>query len=167
MDKWIAQLESVLTQQVAAHQKLLSLLQRKRKLLSTADHEQLKGLSQQENQIVQEISELEKIRLALVGQLTLEIDETSKEPMRLAELANRLPEPDRDRLLTLRALLKQQMEKVSHETAVAKRATESLVRHMQGLVYTVGSMVSGMGLYSRQGNVPKEAMAVRTFHVIA
>ena len=167
MDKWIAQLASVLTQQVAAHEKLLALLQSKRKLLSTADHQQLKRLSQQENQVVQAISELEKQRLNLVGQLTLAIDEASKAPMRLAELAGRLPEPDRGRLLTLRAKLKQKMEQVSEETAVARRATESLVRHMQGLVCTVGSIVSGVGLYSRQGGVPKEAMAVRTFHVTA
>lgn len=163
----IAQLASLLIEQVAAHKKLLAMLKRKRHMLSTADHKQLTNLSIQENEVVQSISELEKQRLQLIGQLTLTIEPKATAPMRLGDLAHRLPEPDRGHLLVLRQQLKQEMEQIKNETVVAKRATESLVRHMQGLIHTVGSALAGVGVYSRQGCLPKEAMTVRTFHATA
>ena len=163
----MAQLRSVLKQQLAAHQKLLVLIQQKRKLLATADHAQLKSLSSQENEQVQTISELEKERLRLVGELTLIVEPSATAPMRLKELAQRLPEPDRGHLLVLQQRLRQKMEAVRHQTIIAKRATESLVRHMQGLIHTVSSAVTGVGVYSQKGSLPQEAMAVRTFHATA
>ncbi len=167
MDNQIAHLESILTRQVAAHEKLLSMLQRKRQLLRTADRPQLEDLSAQENQVIQSISELEKERLKLVGELTLLVDPAAKEPMRLAPLAQRLPEPHRGHLLVLRQQLKQKMVEVHRETVIARRVTESLVRHMQGLVQTVGSLITGVGLYSSHGAPPKEAMTVRTINTTA
>lgn len=167
MDKQLAQLESVLTQQASAHRQLLVMLQRKRQLLRTADHNQITALSGQENQVVQRIGELEKQRLGLVGQLTVAVDPKAPQPMRLGELAQRLEEPLRGRLLVLRQQLNENIQQVGRETAVAKRATEALVRHIQGLIQTVGGVITGVGVYSREGSLPKETITIRTFNATA
>ena len=167
MDEQINQLHDILKQQVSAHEQLLMLIKRKRRMLQTADHRHLADLSGQENRVVQAVGELEKERLALVGRLTLAIDPAAKEPMRLADLAQRLEEPGRGHLLVLRQQLKERMEQAKRETTIAKRATESLVRHMQGLIQTVGSVVTGVSVYGRQGAPPRDTVAVRTFNVTA
>ncbi len=167
MDKQLEQLEAILKQQTAAHEKLLTLLKRKREAVRTAQHEQVASLTHQENQAVQAISDLEKQRLALVGELTLIVDPAAKQPMRLAQLAQHLEEPTRGHLLVLRQELADRLKQTQQETAVAKRVTETLVRHMQGLIQTVGGAITGVGVYSRQGAVPKEALAVNTFNATA
>lgn len=164
MDEQIAKLETILKQQLSGHKQLLSFLAMKRQALGAARHDQMTGLTEKENRVVQEISELEKQRLAVVGELTLMVDPSAKAPLRLAELAERLDEPGRGRLLVLRQELVLQMKQVQHETTVVKRATASLVQHMQGLIQTVGSAITGIGVYSQQGRVPQEALAIRTFN---
>jgi len=164
MDKRIAELESILSYLTTAHERLLALLGQKRQALRTADQDRIARCSTQENAVVQEIGELEKQRLLLVGELTLAVDPGAKGPMLLGELAERLDEPGRGRLLVLRQKLKQRVEQAQKETAVIKRTTESLVRHMQGLVQTIGCVMAGVGLYNNQGTPPKSAMAVSTFN---
>ena len=167
MDKQLSRLEAVITQQTSAHERLLSLLKYKREALRTADRDQMSRSTEQENQAVQEISELEKERLRLVGELTLMVDPSAKQPMCLADLAQRLNEPSRGRLLVLRQHLIERIKRVQQETAVVKRATESVVRHMQGLFQMIGSAVGGGGVYSRCGAPPRHALAVNTFNATA
>ena len=52
---------------------------------------------------------------------------------------------------------------VGKDASLARRATESLVRHMQGLLQSIGVAVTGVGLYTRSGNPHKAALAVSTF----
>lgn len=164
MDEQIANLEAILKQQLSGHKQLLSFLARKRQALRSAHHDQMTSLTEKENRVVQEISELEKQRLTVVGELTLMVDPSAKEPLRLAQLAERLGEPHRGRLLVLRQELVLQMKQVQDETNVVKRATASLVQHMQGLIQTVGSAITGVGVYSQKGRVPQEALALSTFN---
>ncbi len=163
MDKQLEGLESVLTQQAAAHEKMLALMQQKRQALRDARHDRVTQCSEEENTLVQVLGALEKTRLKLIGELTLAVNPSAKEPMRLLELADHLPEPQRGRLLVLRQQLQERMLLVKQETAVVRRAIESLVRHMQGLVQTVGSVVTGVGLYGNHGAPPKDTLAVSTF----
>ncbi len=167
MDKQLARLETLIIQQTSAHERLLSLLEHKRESLRTADRDQMTRCTEQENLVVQEISELEKERLGLVGELTLIVDPSAKAPMRLAELAQQLDEPGRGRLLVLRSQLLDRMKQVQRETAVVKRATESVVRHMQGLFQMVGNAVGNGGVYSQRGAPPQHVLAVNTFNATA
>lgn len=164
MDKQLAQLETVLVDMATAHERLLAVVNRKRQALGAADPRALAACCEEENQIVQAIGELEKQRLTLVAELTLRTDPSAAAPLRLGELAQRLPEPARGRLLVLRQQLRQRIEDVRHHTAVTRTATESLVRHMAGLVQVVGGMVTGIGLYGRGGAAPKAALTVSTFN---
>jgi hypothetical protein len=167
MDKQVAKLESVLAQLDTAHGHLLSLLKSKREALRKAEPRQITQLTRQENEAVQVISDLEKQRLELVGELTLAIDPEATQPLRLLDLAERLDEPARGRLLVLRGQLKQRIEQTQQELAVVKKATGSLVRHMQGLVQTIGTALTGGGLYSSRGSLPQGAMAMNTFNATA
>jgi hypothetical protein len=167
LDKTVTKLEAVLQEQLATHERLLALLLAKRKALAGADRAKLAELLSSENQQVQAVSELEKQRLALVAELTQIVSPDAKEPMRLPELAMKLSEPARGKLMVLRTQLRQRMESVREQTQVARRATESLVKHMQGLVQSIGNSVTGVGTYGRAGAPPKAAMAISTFSATA
>lgn len=167
LEKDLAALEMILRQQLTLHEQMLVTLADKKAALVRADHEKLTGLLQQENRHVQAISELEKQRLTLVGDLTLKIDPRAAAPLRLPELAMRLPEPARGRLMVLREQVRQRMERVREEAGLARRVTESLVRHMHGLVQSIGSAVTGIGTYNRAGAPPQAALAISTFNTTA
>jgi hypothetical protein len=161
-----AALEAVLGQMVAIHQELLTLLERKRGAMRKGDGRAMTELCALENAKVQAIAELEKKRLELVARLTLLVDPQAPEPMRMAEVAERLPEPVRGRLLTLRQQLRSQLETVKHQTAVARRAAESLVRHVQGLVQSMMA-VANYGTTYRKPGAPGRSSAVSTFSMTA
>ena len=156
-DKAADQLIGMVQEMLAAHQKLGGLLGRKREALRAAQYDHVTEICEQVNERVQQISELEKGRLKLAADLTLLIDPEAARPLRMSELAGRLDEPHRGRLLVLRQQLLDQMRQVRNEASVARRATESLVIHMRGLVQSVGAICTGVSLYDRQGTPPPEA----------
>ena len=164
-DSKVAQLEAILARQMEEHQQLLNLIGRKREAVRRADHHLVVDCCKQENQRVQKIAELEKVRLGLTGELTLLLVPGAAEPMRLGDLAQRLVEPMRGRLLILRQQLRQRIEQVRHEASIAQRATELLARHMQGVVQTISSAISGGAAYSRSGAPPPAAMAISTLNM--
>lgn len=167
MDKELAQIESVLRDEIAAHQRLLSLLQRKLAALRRADQKSVTAICQQENQEVQQIADLAKQRMTLAAALTQMVDPAAGEPMRLMELCQRLPEPARGRLLLLRQQLVAQMDQVRADSGVARRAAESLLSHMHGLVQSIGSVVTQVTTYGRTGALPRAATAMSTFTTTA
>jgi len=135
--------------------------------MRSADESQMIDALQKENSQVQLISELEKKRLEKVAALTLEIDPEAQEPMRLEDLANQLEEPVRGRLLVLRQQLRQRIEQVQREAGTIRRASEALLRHMQGLVQSVAGGIKGLGTYGDRGSMPQNAMSVSTFSTTA
>jgi len=161
------QLEDLLRRQLADHEQMLQLLERKREALRGADQQQLTRCCALENQTVRSISELEKQRLKLMGELTLMLDPGAAQPWRLVELAERMDEPWRGRLLVLRAQLKDKMESIRRQTRIAQRTVESLYKHMHGLIVTVGSVCSGVVTYGQRGVRPRSAVAVSTFSTTA
>ena len=167
LEKTADQLIGVVQGMLAAHQKLRALVGRKREALRTAQYDRVTEICEQVNERVQQISELEKGRLTLAADLTLLVDPGEPRPLRMFELAERLEEPRRGRLLVLRQQLLDQMREVQRETNVARKATESLVTHMRGLVQSVGAICTGVSLYDRQGAPPPCAMAVSTINTTA
>ena len=167
MDKQIAQLEAILVQELAEHDQLLELIQRKRRALRQANHRLVADCCRQENGRVQKIAELEKARLRSVGQLTLLLAPGAAEPLRLGALAQRLSEPVRGRLLVLRQHLRQRIEQVRHDAGIAQRAAETLARHMQGLVQTLSGVMGGGAAYGRAGAPTRAALTLSTFNVTA
>lgn len=160
-------LESTLQQLLGLHSELLELLKRKREILRSSDNAAMTDLCILEHEKVQKVAELEKRRLTQVAELTLKVDPQAREPMRMAELADRLGEPMRGRLLVARHQLLDRMKQVQQENNIVRRATESLANHMSGMVRTLGALSTGVATYGRGGTLPQRNTAVSTFSATA
>ncbi len=160
-------LEQVLRQQLQLHGELLELLKKKRDTLRTNDTRATIDLCTLEHEKAMKIAELEKDRLRLVADLTLVVEPGASEPMCLADLAERLGEPVRGRLLVTRQQLLDRMRCVQEETSIVRRATESLAKHMQGIVQTIGAISTGVSTYGSRGAFPQSNAAVSTFSATA
>jgi len=160
-------LEAVLKQLADRHEQLLTLMQRQREALRQADHHGVSEYSRLENTLVQAIGDLEKRRLELVAELTRAVDPSAVAPLRMVDLAERLPEPSRGRLLVLREQLRERIAKVKHESSVTRRATESLLKHMQGLVHTLGNAGRAAGYAPASAPQQNQVPAIGTLRVTA
>jgi len=165
--KYIPVLESVLKQLADRHEQLLALMLRQREALRLADHRSVSEYSRLENVLVQAIGDLEKRRQELVAQMTRAIDPSAPAPMRMRDLAERLPEPARGRLLVLREQLRERIAKVKEQSSVARRATEALLKHMQGLVHTLGNAGRAAGYAPANQPQPKNTAPMGTLRVTA
>jgi hypothetical protein len=163
----VAQLEALLARQLGEHEQLLELIKHKRLGLRQANHRLVADCCRQENRRVQQIGELEKDRLRLAAELTLMLVPAATEPLRLGDLALHIGEPARGRLLVLRQQLLERMGQVREDAGGAQRAAEALARHMQGLVQTLSSVMSGGAAYSNRGGPTQTAMAMSTFNMTA
>jgi chromosome segregation ATPase len=167
LDRHIPVLETVLKQLADRHEQLLTLMKRQREALRQADHHGVSEYSRLENALVQAIGDLEKRRQQIVADLTRLVDPSANAPMRMRDLAERLPEPARGRLLVLREQLRERIAKVKEESSVTRRATESLLKHMQGLVHTLGSAGRAAGYAPMSQPQPKTGPAIGTLRVTA
>lgn len=167
MDKRIAKLEELLRQQISMQDRLGKALQAKMDACRKADRPRIIELTELENTHLQALAELEKQRLVVVAEITQLIDPLAQRPFRLRELAERLPEPARGRMLILRQQWEDKLKEVKRESNIARSAAELMLRHMQGLVQTITAAVSGIGTYSRTGGTPQAVATVSTFSATA
>ena len=167
IEQLLEQLDSNLASQIEAHESLLGLMKQKRAALANAKYQLVSDCCTQENEFVQRISEYEKRRLNLVAEITQVINPSSTQPLTMLELAQRVAEPTRGKLLVRRKTLRERIEQVQAESRVAKQATEALFGHMQGLVQSIGSLMTGVATYGRGGKRPAAATAVSTFSMTA
>jgi hypothetical protein len=163
----VVTLETTLRQLLDLHTELLELLKRKRDVVRGNDSRAAVALCVLEHEKVLKIAELEKQRLNLVADLTLAIDRDAREPLRMGELADRLGEPVRGRLLVARQQLLEKMKSVQEETNIVRRATEALAKHMHGIVQTLGALSAGVSTYGSRGAFPQHNTAVSTFSATA
>ena len=166
MQTLIGELERIMNEQIALHDRLLNLITQKLAALRKADQVQIPACTQAENEVVQKIGNCEQKRLKLVAELTRIVVPDATQPIRLRELAPYLDEPGRGHLLVLRQQLEQKMHQVRHQAGLTRRATESLSRHFQGLMQTITMATLGAGTYGRQG-VPPPALSLSTFNATA
>jgi hypothetical protein len=166
MDNDLAQLETLLHQEIDAQRSLTAAVQRKLGAIRAADHRQVVACCQEENRLMQAAADLAKARMALAAKITQALDPKAPQPLRLGDLADQLPEPTRGRVRVLRQQLCQQIQAVSHDAGIARRAAEVLAAHMRGLVRTVGAAMTGVGVYERGGVCPRSA-AFSTFQATA
>jgi hypothetical protein len=166
-DKLIAQVETVLAKQLESHEQLRTIIAMKHQALRQAKHQLVRDCTLQENRHLQAIAELEKQRITIVAELTLAFDAQAQAPMALTDIAMRLDEPQRGRLLVQRQQLRSLMEQVRDEAGKAQRTAEAVTRHMTGLIQTVSNAMSGSGAYGRQGTPSKPGMRMSTFSATA
>lgn len=163
----IDRLEAVLAQALQRQEQLLSLLERKRLALRSGNDRSMIDLTRLENAAVQTISELEKRRLQLVADLTAAVLPEAAEPLKMKDLAERLPEPFRGRLLITRGKLIDAMTRVQEQTSVVRRASESLLKHVNGLIRTIGVVSHGGAAYGQTGRVCHKPARMSSLNVTA
>lgn len=106
-----------------------------------------------ENRAVQEIAEIEKRRVRVVGGLAERLGAPEKTQTRVSWIAERLG-GETGRLLLERAqTLREVMGQVVRENEVTKRAAEHLARHMEGLWRQAASVLNHAQTYGRAGVV--------------
>ena len=165
MDKWLDQLETDLAALITEHQELLGLIRRKKEAMTQAKTRVVADCCQMENEHVQRIAQTEKHRQQVVAAITEAINAEAKEPLTMEEIAGRVPEPRRGRLLVRRQQLRVLMQTIKSENDVARRITEGLLRHVQGMIQQVTLAVGAAGTYGRKGITAAPAIAVSSFVV--
>lgn len=166
LEKQLTALERLLQDLMQAHTQLLELLEEKRTAMRKAEHEVMANVCQRENQQVRKISDMEKQRLQLVADVTLMIEPGAKEPMKLLEVADRLPEPWRGRILVFRHQLQQKMQATQKQAKTTQQATMQLMKHMTGMMQKVTAACTGSAAYSAKG-APSNQSRISTFSMTA
>jgi hypothetical protein len=151
MDKMLSQLEQHLRELLREHEQLLTLIERKEQALRHAQPDLVSDCCRRENQHVQRIGAIEKRRQVLVGQITRQIDPAGSQPFNLRQIAEHASPAQRDRLMVLHAELRQLMVTIKQRNDVARRATEGLLHHVQGVMHAVGQAFASVGVYGRKG----------------
>ncbi|MHC4414921.1 MAG: flagellar protein FlgN [Planctomycetota bacterium] len=146
-------LERTLREQLDGHRQLLGCIGRKREAVRTADMESIAAICQQEHAIAHRLTELEKIRLELVGSLTEVLHPEARSPLTVSQIGAVLEEPDRTRLSALAGQLRSLVQEARHASSVVRSAAEALARHMAGISQTVQSALSRTQVYSQRGRI--------------
>lgn len=167
LEKKLNHLQDLLRRQIKLHEDLLGMLVCKRQALQSANMPLMNDCTLRESKLVTEIGQCEKTRLEMLGEVTLMLDGKAAQPLTMMQLAQKLPEPMRGKLLVLRLELRQRIEHVQKETGVARRASEALLKHVQGIIQVIGTACSGVSTYSQKGGHHQKTTAVSTFNMTA
>ncbi|HAI10918.1 MAG TPA: hypothetical protein DCM28_04395 [Phycisphaerales bacterium] len=166
LEKQLGTLEGLLQDLMQAHVHLLELLEEKRSAMKHAKHDEMAQVCQRENEQIRKISDMEKQRLQLVADITLLVEPGAKEPMKLLQLADRLPEPWRGRILVFRHQLQQKMQATQKQARTTQQATMQLMKHMTGMMQKVTAACTGSAAYGAKG-APSNQTRISTFSMTA
>ncbi|QNN23270.1 flagellar protein FlgN [Planctomycetales bacterium ZRK34] len=167
MDKHLDQLEQCLSGMTVQHEQLLSMVRRKLEAMRMAQPDLVADCCQRENEHVQAIARIEKRRQTVIGEITSVLAPGSRLPMTLGQIADAVGEPRRGRLLVMQVKLRQLMQRIQHENAVSRRATEGLVRHVTGVMQKVTAVVGAANTYGRRGVANASPATVSSFSLTA
>ncbi|MEZ6244183.1 MAG: flagellar export chaperone FlgN [Phycisphaerales bacterium] len=147
-DKVLCAVERIVGELVERHEALLLALAEHRAALTSADPARLGKSLEACADLLQEIAGLEDERRALFGE-----GDHAKSRTTIAQVAARMDEPRKRRLLELGSRLKGLIETVRTEQASLAQAAGSLASHMEGLIRQVAAKLSRTGAYGRDGRV--------------
>lgn len=167
LEKLIKALIRTLNEQITVQETLVELMEKKRVAMRDGRSDAMVAYCRLEQEKISRLAELEKNRLKLVAGVTQLVDPQAAAPLKLGELAERLPEPIRGQLLVLRQTLVQRAEAVREESSVARRATSRIVKHMTGLVQTIAHAAAVNPTYSRTGVTSGHPTGLNTLNMTA
>jgi hypothetical protein len=152
----LAELIAVLTTLLADHRELAAGIERKREAIRAADIDAIAGLCHAEGVIAQRLREVERGRVAIVGRLTELLAPGASAPLGLVEIADRAERAGAAEAAALRTLaidLRAEVRAVRRASSVVASAAVALNRHVTGVMQTVNSMLSRVGVYERRGRI--------------
>ncbi len=155
----LTMLERILVRQLEGHKQMLACMERNREAVRHADMDAIKSVCQEQNTLAQQLAELEKSRLIVVGRLTESLHPQAAAPLSLVQIAEAAGEPAGDRLTALAGQLRATVQEVRRASTVVRTAADALARHMSGLMQTVHSVLTRARVYSRRGRLATGAQA--------
>jgi hypothetical protein len=155
----LSQLEQILRRQLDGHHRLLDCIERNREAVRRADMDAIRSICEQENAVAQELAELEKARLYVVGRLTEVLRPDAAAPLSVSEISQALDKPESHRLTALAAQLRNTIQEVRRASEVVRAAADALARHMGGLMQTVQSALGRAPVYGRLGRLATGAQS--------
>lgn len=153
-----AELEALLTDMLAHHERMLALAREHAGALRRADAVGVARAVQAQQQAGRAVVDLEARRARLVSAVAGPAASPAK--VTLSGLAMLVPEPARTRLTALAARLKSVLIAADAQQQVVLAASKALLGHMQGLMAQVARSLTHAGTYSRPGPAPVSASAV-------
>jgi hypothetical protein len=148
MQREVAQLQVVLQQLIAEHEKLLAHLANQQAAMKTLDLPAIDQLTGLQDSARMRIAALDGKRRTLVnhlaGMLKLPAGTT------LARLAESLPQ-HKHALLALRQQLKAKVSEVATRSTVAGRVAGAVLGHLNTVVRLLAGAVEQAGIYTKQG----------------
>ncbi len=148
MQKEVAQLQLVLQQLIAEHEKLLAHLSNQQSAMKKLDLPSIDQLTGLQDASRMRIAALDGKRKALVNQLAAVLK--LQGPTTLARLADSLPQ-HKQALLSLREKLKAKVTEIATRSTVAGRVAGALLGHLNTVVRLLAGAVEQAGIYTKQG----------------
>ncbi len=145
------QLAECLAEMRGLYEELLAVLRRKLEAMRRADTESLNSCAARERFLLQRIAEAESSRKALTGDLQLRTGVTTRRPMSITRLAERIGEPGRSKLLVLADGLRRLVEQTNQVNQVAALAGKELLVHFRHVYDAMRAAERDTGTYDVQG----------------
>jgi hypothetical protein len=152
-DPLVEELELLMRDLLIRYERLRTLGVDRLEAIRRCDGSRLSAVIGQENLLVQEIAEIEKRRIGVVGRFAERVGSPAKSQTTMSWLAERVGEPVRGRLLGLARTLRETIGAVKHENQIARATAEALAQHMGGLMRTVAAHLNHAKTYGRAGTV--------------
>jgi hypothetical protein len=149
MDKLVTELLTLLRELLAGQDRLLKLALARREAMRVFDIARLETLAAQERTEALKMADLDRRRQVLVGQFRVVLGK-GVEPT-VTEIARRVNEPMRSRLLGLAGQLKQTVEQVERNTRINATISETVVKGLAKVLKVVTGLAQHAGLYMRNG----------------
>ena len=166
-EPFIHALETLLVKQVELHSSLLDLLKQKHESVREGNPKRMNDICALEQERIEHISTLEKHRVDLSSKIASILCPEQTQPLRVNDIAQMVGGDSSQRLLVLRVKLLDKMKQVRDQSAITQRATESLMKHMTGIVQNITAVSTGTPLYSQKGVVNPQGMRVSTLNMTA
>jgi hypothetical protein len=149
MDKLVAELLTLLRELLAGQDRLLKLALARREAMRVFDIARLEMLAAQERTETLRMAGLDRQRQTLAGQFRAVLGK-GVEPT-VSEIARRVNEPVKSRLLGLAGQLKETVEQVERNTRINATISETVVKGLAKVLKVVTGLAQHAGLYMRNG----------------
>ena len=149
MDKLVAELLNLLSEMLAGQERLLKLALARREAMRTYDVERMEAIAIQERTEMQTMVVVNRKRQVLVAQFRTLLGR-NVEPT-VSEIAKRVAEPTKSRLLGLAGQLKQTVEQVERNTRINATVSDTVVKGLAKVLKVVTGLAQHAGLYLRNG----------------
>lgn len=147
----VRQLAECLAEMRGLYEELLAVLQRKLEAMRRADTELLNSCAARERFLLQRISEAESSRKVLVTDLQVRAGVAAKRPISITQLAERIGEPGRSKLLVLADGLRRLVEQTNQVNQVAALAGKELLAHFKHVYDVMRTAERDTGTYDVRG----------------